>query len=160
MPSSTATISTDSPSSRPGASAMPRNRARSSVASSSASRPVHAGRTASVPRRSRDLKGLAGPLAACTLLWGDEAPRPPDDVPRDTVFGPLTARRNGDDLAIGGPKERAVLGTLLAADGAAVSVDALIDAVWPEDAPRSATRTVHSYIARVASRCARPVSER
>ena len=92
-------------------------------------------------------------------MWGDDeiALGHPTTRTRYTVFGAIRrSRRNGDVLAIGGPKERAVFGTLLAADGAAVSVDALIDAVWRRTAPRSATRTIHSYIAR-SDVAARPV---
>ena len=98
---------------------------------------------------SRDLKGLAGPLATCTLLWGDEAPRPPDDAPRLHGVRSVDHAAERRRPAIGGPKERAVLGTLLAADGAAVSVDALIDAVWRGTRRAVRPRTVHSYIARL-----------
>jgi DNA-binding SARP family transcriptional activator/class 3 adenylate cyclase/WD40 repeat protein/type II secretory pathway predicted ATPase ExeA len=99
----------------------------------------------------RELKGLREPLRSCALVWSDEAVDAATTAPHYSVFGPLTAERDGRELALGGPKERAVLATLLAADGAPVSTDALIDAVWGDDPPRSATRTVHSYIARLRS---------
>ena len=65
------------------------------------------------------------------------------------VFGPLVARRDGVELPLGGPKERAVLATLLAADGEAVSVDGLAESLWGDDQPRSAVRTLHAYVARL-----------
>lgn len=74
-----------------------------------------------------------------------------DEVPNFRVLGPLVAHAHAHDteLDIGGPKERAVLATLLAAEGRVVSIDALLDAVWPERPPRSAARTVQSYVARL-----------
>lgn len=74
------------------------------------------------------------------------APGPGLDV---RVFGPLVVRRDGVELRLGGPKERAVLAILLAAEGEAVSIDGLAEAVWGEDQPRSAVRTLHAYIARL-----------
>jgi DNA-binding SARP family transcriptional activator/WD40 repeat protein/energy-coupling factor transporter ATP-binding protein EcfA2 len=102
------------------------------------------------PVTDRSLKGLHELLASCALLWSDDgADRVGDNEPRFTVFGAIAASRAGTDIALGGPKERAVLATLLAAEGAPVSVDALVDAVWGDDPPRSATRTLHAYIARL-----------
>lgn len=68
---------------------------------------------------------------------------------RFRVFGPLAVLRGGDELRLGGPKERAVLATLLAAGGEAVTVDGLVEALWHADPPRSAARTIHAYIARL-----------
>lgn len=47
---------------------------------------------------------------------------------------------------IGPPKQRAVLAVLLLAAGRVVSVDRLIDAVWGDDAPGSATASLQAYI--------------
>lgn len=47
---------------------------------------------------------------------------------------------------IGPPKQRAVLAVLLLAAGRVVSVDRLIDAVWGDDAPGSATAGLQAYI--------------
>jgi DNA-binding SARP family transcriptional activator/class 3 adenylate cyclase len=103
------------------------------------------------PVRRRDLKGLREPVPSCALEW-DDGQRPADaqaDVPQLRVFGPLTAQRGEHDVSLGGPKERAVLATLLAADGEPVSIETLIDALWGDSPPRSAARTVHAYIARI-----------
>ena len=77
---------------------------------------------------------------------GGVPPGPGLDV---RVFGPLVARRDGVELPLGGPKERAVLATLLAAEGEAVSIDGLAESVWGDDQPRSAVRTLHAYVARL-----------
>jgi DNA-binding SARP family transcriptional activator/WD40 repeat protein len=104
------------------------------------------------PVSERELKGLAAPLPSCALLWSDDVVAGSEaGALRFAVLGPLSVQTDGHDLAIGGPKERAVLAALLAADGAPVSIDALIDAVWGDSPPRSAPRTIHSYIARLRS---------
>ena len=71
---------------------------------------------------------------------------------RDVVYGllgPLTAVRAGEPVAIGGPKERAVLAQLLARANTVVTADALIEGVWADAAPRSAQRTLQAYVARL-----------
>jgi DNA-binding SARP family transcriptional activator len=47
---------------------------------------------------------------------------------------------------IGPPKQRAVLAVLLLAQGRVVSTDRLIDAVWGDEAPGSATASLQAYI--------------
>ncbi|MEV7025855.1 AfsR/SARP family transcriptional regulator [Kitasatospora sp. NPDC093558] len=44
------------------------------------------------------------------------------------------------------PKLRAVLGTLLVRANEVVSVDSLIDELWPDSPPRTATSTLHVYV--------------
>ena len=55
----------------------------------------------------------------------------------------------GDSLPIAGSKERTVLAFLLARAGRAVSVDDLIEALWGERPPRTAEKTVGSYVSRL-----------
>ncbi|MBS1694258.1 MAG: AAA family ATPase [Actinobacteria bacterium] len=62
------------------------------------------------------------------------------------MLGPLQVAQGECPLDIGPPKQRAVLGVLLLAQGRVVSVDRLIDAVWGEDAPASATASLQAYI--------------
>nr|WP_280833620.1 BTAD domain-containing putative transcriptional regulator [Mycolicibacterium frederiksbergense] len=52
----------------------------------------------------------------------------------------------GSPVDIGTPKQRAVLAMLLLAQGRVVSVDRLIDAVWGDDPPASATASLQVYI--------------
>ncbi|WP_234790986.1 BTAD domain-containing putative transcriptional regulator [Mycolicibacterium wolinskyi] len=62
------------------------------------------------------------------------------------VLGPLQVVHGGSPVDIGAPKQRAVLAMLLLADGRVVSVDRLIDAVWGDDPPASATASLQAYI--------------
>lgn len=68
---------------------------------------------------------------------------------RYRLLGPLHVAR-GDaperPLDIGPPKQRAVLAVLLLAQGAVVSVDRLVDAVWGDDVPGSALASLQAYI--------------
>jgi DNA-binding SARP family transcriptional activator/tetratricopeptide (TPR) repeat protein len=62
------------------------------------------------------------------------------------VLGQLTARRGDDEIAIGGRRQRAVLGLLVVARGDIVSSERLTDSLWPEEAPRNAGAVLQSYI--------------
>jgi predicted ATPase/DNA-binding SARP family transcriptional activator len=62
------------------------------------------------------------------------------------VLGALTAVADGCTLALGAPKQRAVLAELLLARGALVSRDELVDAVWGETAPDSASTSLQVYV--------------
>lgn len=62
------------------------------------------------------------------------------------VLGTLRMAVGDRVVSLGAPKQRAVFAMLLLGRGRAVSVDALIDAVW-EQSPAAAARTaLHSYI--------------
>ncbi len=62
------------------------------------------------------------------------------------VLGPLTAADDGQPVALGSPKQRALLAELLLARGALVSRERLIDAVWGESPPASAAASLQVYI--------------
>jgi DNA-binding SARP family transcriptional activator len=68
------------------------------------------------------------------------------------LLGPLhVARGDGREspvgpVDLGPPKQRAVLAVLLLAQGAVVSVDRLVDAVWGDDVPGSALASLQAYI--------------
>jgi predicted ATPase/DNA-binding SARP family transcriptional activator len=62
------------------------------------------------------------------------------------VLGPIEVVRDGTRLSLGGPRPRAVLARLLLAAGRWVSLDALVDAVWGDDQPTTAVKTVQKYI--------------
>lgn len=62
------------------------------------------------------------------------------------LLGPLQVVHADVLVDVGPPKQRAVLAALLLAQGRVVSVDRLIDAVWGDDAPGSATAGLQAYI--------------
>jgi DNA-binding SARP family transcriptional activator/WD40 repeat protein len=69
---------------------------------------------------------------------------------RFLVLGPLeVVADGGDSLPIAGSKERTVLAFLLARWGRVVSVDDLVEELWGERPPRTAEKTVGSYVSRL-----------
>ena len=68
---------------------------------------------------------------------------------RVDVLGPLVMAVDGHVVDVPGPKRRAVLAVLTMADGRAVSVDDLLDAIWPSGAPDTGRATLHSHISRL-----------
>src|SRR5215831_18312969 len=65
------------------------------------------------------------------------------------VLGPLVAWRDGARLALGGPRQQAVLGLLALAPGSLVHRSAIIDVLWPGNPPPTAVSAVHSHISRL-----------
>ncbi len=65
------------------------------------------------------------------------------------VLGPLEVRDGGRRLALGGPKQRAVLAILLLDANRPVSRDRLIDRLWGESPPPSAAHTLDDYVSRL-----------
>ena len=60
------------------------------------------------------------------------------------LLGPLEVLADGRPLALGGPKQRGVLALLLLHPHEAVSRDRLIEAVWGEQPPDAAGRSLDS----------------
>ncbi len=65
------------------------------------------------------------------------------------LLGPLEAWRGDRPLALGSPQQQAVLAVLLVRRGEFVSADALVDALWPVEAPANAVQTVRTYVSRL-----------
>src|SRR6266700_5090895 len=65
------------------------------------------------------------------------------------VLGSVDVRTDGRPLALGGPKQRALLALLLLNANGVVSRDQLIDALWGERAPASAQRSLDTYVSRL-----------
>lgn len=65
------------------------------------------------------------------------------------LLGPLHLAIDGEAVDVRGPKRRAVLAMLALAQGRAVTVDALVDALWPQDPPESGRAALHSHISRL-----------
>ncbi len=65
------------------------------------------------------------------------------------MLGPITARTDGRELALGGPKQRGLLAILLLHANEVVSRDRLIDGLWGEQPPPTAAHTLDNYISRL-----------
>ena len=65
------------------------------------------------------------------------------------VLGSLEVVDRGREIPLGGAKQRAVLAILLLHAGEVVSVDRLVDELWGERPPDTATKTVQVYISRL-----------
>ncbi|GII54193.1 hypothetical protein Pth03_25820 [Planotetraspora thailandica] len=68
---------------------------------------------------------------------------------RFEVLGPVRAWRGADEIELGSPQQRAILGILLLQTGAAASPDQLISAIWGAAAPPAAVGMVRSYVSRL-----------
>ena len=73
-------------------------------------------------------------------------------LPKFRLLGPLEVTVDGEPVALGGQKQRALLATLLLEPNRIVSGDRLIDAVWGEIPPETARNTVQVYISQLRKR--------
>ena len=62
------------------------------------------------------------------------------------LLGPLEARDGQELLALGPPKQRALLARLLLDAGRTVSVERLIDDLWGDELPQTAAKMVQIYV--------------
>lgn len=97
----------------------------------------------SPPDRFRE-RGAGQTLSTmkCTM----EATGPPST--HFSVLGPLRARRDGTDLDLGSPQQRAVAAVLVLRHDRAVSMDGLVGALW-ESPPRRPKAVVRTYVWRL-----------
>ena len=65
------------------------------------------------------------------------------------ILGPLAVLREGTVVDLGHAKQRAVLGVLLLHRGEVVSAERLIDELWGESPPPTATKIVQVYVSRL-----------
>jgi DNA-binding SARP family transcriptional activator len=65
------------------------------------------------------------------------------------ILGPLEARAEGEPLALGGPKQRALLAALLLDAGRVVSLDRLVEMLWSGAPPATATASLQNFIAQL-----------
>ncbi|MGW7594342.1 AfsR/SARP family transcriptional regulator, partial [Streptomyces rubiginosohelvolus] len=66
---------------------------------------------------------------------------------RIQLLGPVRAWWNEREVALGPPKQRAVLALLASRAGDVVGVENIVDAVWGSDIPHTAANGVHTYVA-------------
>src|SRR5689334_5146499 len=65
------------------------------------------------------------------------------------VLGPLEIRRDGAPISLRASKQRTFLGVLLVNHGRVVSLDRLVDDVWPEAAPAGARHALETHASRL-----------
>ena len=70
------------------------------------------------------------------------------------MLGPVEVWVAGRSIELGGPKPRAVLATLVLAGGRVVPAETLIDVIWPDQPPDSATALIRTYISVLRKRLA------
>jgi predicted ATPase/DNA-binding SARP family transcriptional activator len=68
---------------------------------------------------------------------------------RVDVLGPLRLLIDGVPVDVHGSKRRAVLVLLALAEGRTVTIDQLLDALWPSEVPESGRQALHSHIFRL-----------
>ena len=65
------------------------------------------------------------------------------------VLGPLAVEADGREVHVAGSQRRRLLALLASRPGRMVHVDAIVDALWGEDPPPSAAKTVQSHVVRL-----------
>jgi DNA-binding SARP family transcriptional activator len=65
------------------------------------------------------------------------------------ILGSLEVRADGGVVAVGGAKPRGLLAVLLLHANEPVSAERLAVALWGEEAPAGAVRTIHVYVSRL-----------
>jgi predicted ATPase/DNA-binding SARP family transcriptional activator len=65
------------------------------------------------------------------------------------ILGPLEVVDDGRTVALGGSKQRAVLAVLLLRANQVVSRDRLVDDLWGERAPETASTSLHGYVSQL-----------
>ncbi|RSN01267.1 transcriptional regulator [Streptomyces sp. WAC 01325] len=90
--------------------------------------------------------------------WAQEIKTNMEVTPRNTggdlrfnLLGPLRAWHRDQEVNLGSPQQRAVLFSLLLAEGNPVTVHHLVDGVWGDTPPTGAVSTVRTYVSRLRS---------
>ena len=65
------------------------------------------------------------------------------------ILGPLEVEGGSGQVALGGQKQRALLAALLLEAGRVVATERLVDLVWGEEAPKTATTSLQNSISRL-----------
>jgi ABC-type transport system substrate-binding protein/DNA-binding SARP family transcriptional activator len=66
-----------------------------------------------------------------------------------SILGPISVRADGREVTLGGPKLRALLAILLLRANDVVPRDGLIEGLWGERVPASASHTLDDYVSRL-----------
>jgi DNA-binding SARP family transcriptional activator len=62
------------------------------------------------------------------------------------VLGPVRVRRDGVDVDLGTPRQRAIVAALALSEGLVVPVGTLVERVWGDDPPAAVMGTLQSYV--------------
>ena len=65
------------------------------------------------------------------------------------ILGPLEVSTETGHVALGGPKQRGLLAILVLEAGRVVATDRLVDLLWGEEAPRTATASLQNAVGRL-----------
>jgi DNA-binding SARP family transcriptional activator len=65
------------------------------------------------------------------------------------LLGPIEVERGGEPVALGGQKPRALFAVLALDPGRVVSVDRLVEALWPGEPPETAPHAVQVYVSQL-----------
>ena len=65
------------------------------------------------------------------------------------ILGPLEVSDETGHVALGGPKQRGLLAILVLEAGRVVPTDRLVDSLWGEEAPRTATASLQNAVGRL-----------
>ena len=65
------------------------------------------------------------------------------------ILGPLEVEEGDRPIALGGPKQRTLLALLLLTPNRPVSVDRLVDGLWPRDPPAAAANALQYHVSRL-----------
>ena len=65
------------------------------------------------------------------------------------ILGPLEVAIDGEPVALGGHKQRALLALLLLDAGRVVSTDRIVDALWGERPPRTALTSLQNFVSQL-----------
>jgi YVTN family beta-propeller protein len=80
---------------------------------------------------------------------GGSVAQDPTTMIKFRILGPLEVQENGRLAPLGGTRQRALLAILLLHRGEVVSNDRLVDELWGEHPPGTATKTVQVYVSRL-----------
>lgn len=75
------------------------------------------------------------------------------------VLGPVRAAYDDRDIDVGGPQARALLAVLASVAPMAATREALIAALWPDDPPASAAKSVQKHVSLLRTRLGRAAIE-
>jgi DNA-binding SARP family transcriptional activator/tetratricopeptide (TPR) repeat protein len=65
------------------------------------------------------------------------------------LLGPIEVERGGEPVALGGQKPRTLFAALALEPGRVVSVDRLVEALWPGEPPETAAHAVQVYVSQL-----------